>query len=41
MGLINSAVATSATVTGLGIGLAIGGGLAVVTHGLLALEKRT
>ena len=41
MGLISSAVATKATLTGLALGLAIGGGLAIVTHGALALEKRT
>ena len=40
MGLVNTAVAAKATFTGLAIGLAIGGGLALAAHGAIAMRER-
>jgi len=40
MGLISTAVATTATLTGGAIGLALGTGLALAAHGAMAMEDR-
>lgn len=41
MGLISTAVATKATLTGLAIGLTLGAGLALAAHWAMALVDRT
>ena len=40
MGLISTAVATKATLTGVAIGLTLGAGLALAAHGAMAVEDR-
>lgn len=41
MGVISTAVATKATLTGLAIGLTLGAGVALAAHGSMALGDRT
>lgn len=40
MGLVNSSVAVTATLGGLGLGLAIGTALAVAAHGAIAMDPK-
>ena len=40
MGLVNSLVATKATMIGVGLGLALGGGLVLAARGAQAMEAR-
>lgn len=41
MPLLSTLTATKATLLGLGLGLAIGGALAVATHAAIAIEDRS